>query len=101
MAHCSATIYQQVTLSGDDEWPKVADAMIEAYFAIQEIIPRHFRTSHGRFPVRWESQNLWYFKMERCSENPPLILLHQLPLGNNRDRLREPNWRFTLCTARS
>ena len=30
MAHCSATIYQQVTLSGDDEWPKVADAMIEA-----------------------------------------------------------------------
>jgi len=54
------------------------------YFAIQEIIPRHFRTSHGRFPVRWESQNLWYFKMERCSENPPLILLHQLPLGNNR-----------------
>ena len=27
-------IYQQVTLSGDDEWPKVADAMIEA----EEII---------------------------------------------------------------
>jgi hypothetical protein len=23
-------IYQQVTLSGDAEWPKVADAMIEA-----------------------------------------------------------------------
>src|SRR6267143_1835750 len=30
MAHCSAMICQQVTLSGDDEWPKVADAMIEA-----------------------------------------------------------------------
>src|SRR6266446_7990316 len=35
MAHCSATIYQQVTLSGDDEWPKVADAMIEARFRIE------------------------------------------------------------------
>src|SRR5712691_9252393 len=30
MALCSAMIYQRVTLSGDDEWPKVADAMIEA-----------------------------------------------------------------------
>ena len=30
MAHCSAMIYQQVTLSGDAEWPKVADAVIEA-----------------------------------------------------------------------
>jgi len=36
MAHCSATIYQQVTLSGDDEWPKVADAMIEAFFRVLE-----------------------------------------------------------------
>jgi len=25
-------IYQQVTLSGDAEWPKVADAVIEAHF---------------------------------------------------------------------
>ena len=25
-----AMIYQQVTLSGDAEWPKVADAVIEA-----------------------------------------------------------------------
>src|SRR5882762_8304663 len=30
MAHCSATIYQQVTLSGDADWTRVADAMIEA-----------------------------------------------------------------------
>ncbi len=30
MAHCSAMICQQVTLSGDAEWPKVADAVIEA-----------------------------------------------------------------------
>ena len=29
-AHCNAMIYQQVTLSGDAEWPKVADAVIEA-----------------------------------------------------------------------
>src|SRR5215470_1026660 len=30
MVHCNAMIYQQVTLSGDAEWPKVADAVIEA-----------------------------------------------------------------------
>src|SRR6266850_3892553 len=30
IAHCNAMICQQVTLSGDAEWPKVADAMIEA-----------------------------------------------------------------------
>jgi hypothetical protein len=30
-AHCNAMICQQVTLSGDAEWPKVADAVIEAY----------------------------------------------------------------------
>src|SRR5215831_6345297 len=29
-AHGNAMIYQQVTLSGDAEWPKVADAVIEA-----------------------------------------------------------------------
>src|SRR2546428_12638286 len=30
IAHCNAMICQQVTLSGDAEWPKVADAVIEA-----------------------------------------------------------------------
>jgi hypothetical protein len=30
MAPCSAMICQQVPLSGDAEWPKVADAVIEA-----------------------------------------------------------------------
>jgi len=30
MAHCSAILCPQVTLSGDAEWPKVADAVIEA-----------------------------------------------------------------------
>jgi len=38
MAHCSATIYQQVTLSGDDEWPKVADAMIEAQCTAEKAV---------------------------------------------------------------
>ena len=28
--HCNAMICRQVTLSGDVEWPKVADAVIEA-----------------------------------------------------------------------
>ena len=31
-------IYQQVTLSGDAEWPKVADAMIEAEKTIINLI---------------------------------------------------------------
>src|SRR5712671_5612192 len=30
MSHCNAMICQQVTLSGYAEWPKVADAVIEA-----------------------------------------------------------------------
>src|SRR6266853_1411824 len=38
ITHCNAMICQQVTLSGDAEWPKVADAVIEAplntYFVI-------------------------------------------------------------------
>src|SRR5438270_11281060 len=29
-AHCNAMICQRVTLPGDDDWPKVADAVIEA-----------------------------------------------------------------------
>ena len=33
MAHCSAMLCPQVTLSGDAEWPKVADAVIEALIA--------------------------------------------------------------------
>ena len=33
MAHCHTMICQQVTLSGEAEWPKVADAVIEAYCA--------------------------------------------------------------------
>src|SRR6267378_6294226 len=31
MAHCHTMICQQVTLSGEAEWPKVADAVIEAF----------------------------------------------------------------------
>ena len=35
MAHCSAMLCQQVTLSGDAEWPKVADAVIEAAYRVE------------------------------------------------------------------
>ena len=31
MAPCRAMICHRVTLAGDAEWPKVADAVIEAY----------------------------------------------------------------------
>ena len=36
-AHCNAMICQQVTLSGDAEWPKVADAVIEAHNLVQSL----------------------------------------------------------------
>jgi hypothetical protein len=39
MAHCNVMIYQQVTLSGDAEWPKVADAVIEASTSTTEFAP--------------------------------------------------------------
>src|SRR5213593_2001657 len=39
-AHCNALICQQVTLSGDAEWPKVADAVIEALHRTWEGIQR-------------------------------------------------------------
>ena len=39
MAHCSAMLCPQVTLSGDAEWPKVADAVIEAEFLIASHHP--------------------------------------------------------------
>ena len=36
-AHCNAMICQQVTLSGDAEWPKVADAVIEACITLLNL----------------------------------------------------------------
>src|SRR2546428_12888283 len=36
MAHCNTMICHQVTLSGEAEWPKVADAVIEADVGIRE-----------------------------------------------------------------
>ena len=39
-------IYQQMTLSGDAEWPKVADAVIEA-----QIVLRRSRKGSG--PSLW------------------------------------------------
>jgi hypothetical protein len=38
MAHGHAMIWQQVTLSGDAEWPKVADAVIEAILGLDHRI---------------------------------------------------------------
>ena len=43
--HCNAMICQQVTLLGDAEWPKVADAVIEAHFS-----PGTSLTTHGKAP---------------------------------------------------
>ena len=37
MAHCHTMICQQVTLSGEAEWPKVADAVIEAQYPLSGL----------------------------------------------------------------
>ena len=37
-AHCNAMICQQVTLLGDAEWPKVADAVIEAHSRTYQLL---------------------------------------------------------------
>src|SRR6266571_4113109 len=44
MAHCHTMICQQVTLSGEAEWPKVADAVIEAEQGVDLIL----MGTHGR-----------------------------------------------------
>ena len=44
MAHYNAMICQQVTLSGDAEWPKVADAVIEARHLNLPILVYHDQT---------------------------------------------------------
>ena len=48
MAHCSAMLCPQVTLSGDAEWPKVADAVIEALGFILETNSKHGIGSEDR-----------------------------------------------------
>src|SRR5206468_11231789 len=37
MVHCNAMLCQQVTLSGDAEWPKVADAVSETLARLVEL----------------------------------------------------------------
>jgi hypothetical protein len=41
-AHCNAMICQQVTLSGEAEWPKVADAVIEAEISEVKLGPENY-----------------------------------------------------------
>ena len=48
MAHCNTMICQQVTLSGEAEWPKVADAVIEAPIFIPNLISRLEPKSQNR-----------------------------------------------------
>jgi len=41
IAYCNAMICQPVTLSGDAEWPKVADAVIEAWQIISLLLQNY------------------------------------------------------------
>ena len=51
-AHCNAMICQQVTLSGDAEWPKVADAVIEAKFWLRSPCrPLSATDNNGMHPL--------------------------------------------------
>src|SRR5687768_14524602 len=53
MAHRSAMICQHVTLSGDAEWPKVADAVIEAAINSMPLCRcwMHAKRRHSRLHV--------------------------------------------------
>ena len=59
-AHCNAMICQQVTLSGDAEWPKVADAVIEALTS----------TKIGVLQV-WQKQGGTWKLLARQAVRPP------------------------------
>src|SRR2546426_5049551 len=51
-AHCNAMICQQVTLLGDAEWPKVADAVIEAMPSMGNASARvRGKASRARTPI--------------------------------------------------
>ena len=54
-AHCNAMICQQVTVSGDAEWPKVADAVIEARSCFTSNLQQ----------VRLERKSAWHVH-QRC-----------------------------------
>jgi len=51
MAHCNVMICQRVTLSGDAEWPKVADAVIEAPFCPDNMLLAGFSGSFAQYPL--------------------------------------------------
>src|SRR5712691_5350592 len=59
-AHCNAMICQQVTLSGDAEWPKVADAVIEAHYLLLK---------HGDVygPLHNFVYNAWHPLISQCN----------------------------------
>ena len=51
LLHVKAMIWQQVTLSGEAEWPKVADAVIEAAKTILESGEFCKKTGSFQIPV--------------------------------------------------
>src|SRR6266704_4705340 len=84
IAHCNAMICQQVTLSGDAEWPKVADAVIEARNCCLYLTGVSV-TLTGQWPVAaWNARRM-------SSRNWPGVA----PLG------REGSWGSTRCRAAS
>ena len=51
IAYCNAMICQPVTLSGDAEWPKVADAVIEAAIAHAYTSPFSLYSNYLHLPL--------------------------------------------------
>jgi hypothetical protein len=71
MSHCNEMICQQVTLSGYAEWPKVADAVIEAVFPTDKFSACLLSTAcrAGEHPVAlYRSRHIIF----RCSIRPCL-----------------------------
>src|SRR5882762_10436192 len=69
-AHCNAMICQQVTLSGDAEWLKVADAVIEARDCIKvAAFPMLGETIESRHPWRVRTNTHRHDRQERVIDS--------------------------------
>src|SRR6266851_301177 len=75
-AHCNAMICQQVTLSGDAEWPKVADAVIEAHQASASepwASPRNMDTTPRERHTPIFRAMYTIFEYKKGTKNHPLM----------------------------
>ena len=77
MAYCNTMICQQVTLSGDAEWPKVADAVIEAREITRNNFGWAYVESEGGRRAKFEVIQCRGCTMRRAGGTPLLLFLER------------------------